>query len=86
MQSMKMCPFFVKGSESHVEKHESLSIFFLNVANGSHGSQHHFKYVYFSASQLVSVSLGWPTMVPSMLAFLYCFAQIGLEWKNNFSL
>ncbi|XP_062319464.1 protein-cysteine N-palmitoyltransferase HHAT isoform X1 [Osmerus eperlanus] len=26
---------------------------------------------------------GWPTMVPSMLAFLYCFAQIGLEWKNN---
>ncbi|KAM3862776.1 protein-cysteine N-palmitoyltransferase HHAT [Diretmus argenteus] len=25
---------------------------------------------------------GWSTMAPPMLAFLYCFAQIGLEWTS----
>ncbi|XP_034538572.1 protein-cysteine N-palmitoyltransferase HHAT [Notolabrus celidotus] len=26
---------------------------------------------------------GWSTMLPPMLAFLYCFAQIGLEWTSH---
>lgn len=26
---------------------------------------------------------GWSTVAPPMLAFLYCFAQIGLEWSPN---
>ncbi|XP_030011096.1 protein-cysteine N-palmitoyltransferase HHAT isoform X2 [Sphaeramia orbicularis] len=26
---------------------------------------------------------GWSTMAPPMLAFLYCFAQIGLEWTSH---
>ncbi|XP_010887368.2 protein-cysteine N-palmitoyltransferase HHAT isoform X3 [Esox lucius] len=26
---------------------------------------------------------GWCTVAPPMLAFLYCFAQIGLEWESN---
>lgn len=26
---------------------------------------------------------GWSTVAPPMLAFLYCFAQIGLEWTPN---
>ncbi|XP_070981208.1 protein-cysteine N-palmitoyltransferase HHAT isoform X1 [Oncorhynchus clarkii lewisi] len=26
---------------------------------------------------------GWCTVAPPMLAFLYCFAQIGLEWEHN---
>ncbi|KAM9847537.1 protein-cysteine N-palmitoyltransferase HHAT [Aulostomus maculatus] len=26
---------------------------------------------------------GWSTVAPPMLAFLYCFAQIGLEWNSH---
>ena len=26
---------------------------------------------------------GWCTVAPPMLAFLYCFAQIGLEWTSH---
>ncbi|KAF7665584.1 hypothetical protein LDENG_00138730 [Lucifuga dentata] len=26
---------------------------------------------------------GWSTLAPPMLAFLYCFAQIGLEWTSH---
>lgn len=26
---------------------------------------------------------GWSTVAPPMLAFLYCFAQIGLEWTSH---
>lgn len=26
---------------------------------------------------------GWSTIAPPMLLFLYCFAQIGLEWTSH---
>lgn len=29
------------------------------------------------------ISSGWSTIAPPMLAFLYCFAQIGLEWTSH---
>lgn len=39
----------------------------------------------FQASKDVSLSFspGWSTVAPPMLAFLYCFSQIGMEWERN---